>query len=124
MCSFGRESSDYLTISDFQFEIILDITDMLLIFQPYSIAGEIFMPIYDLLKEANINMNKCDNIDHTEEEEKNKSRKKPPHAILPEEEDDEVPVHGSDGGYLYLPQFRYIEILNIKVSMIVEINYF
>ncbi|KAJ8319405.1 hypothetical protein KUTeg_004496 [Tegillarca granosa] len=68
------------------------------IIKPYSIADEIYRPIYDLLEEANINI-KCDKNDNEDVEKK--STKKPPHAILPEEDDDEVPVHGSDGGAVY-----------------------
>lgn len=77
--------------------------------QGFDSQGNLYKPIQHLIEDADVDITTAEELIQVKKGNSN-DYKKPPHTILNEEEAEEIPVHGSEGGW--------VEIINVCLKSI------
>lgn len=77
--------------------------------QGFDSQGNLYKPIQHLIEDADVDITTAEELIQVKKDNSN-DYKKPPHTILNEEEAEEIPVHGSEGGW--------VEIINVCLKSI------
>lgn len=91
--------------------------------QGFDSQGNLYKPIQHLIEDADVDITTAEELIQVKKDNSN-DYKKPPHTILNEEEAEEIPVHGSEGGWVEMIQRSISRSEDLAVSFIfVGINF-
>lgn len=91
--------------------------------QGFDSQCNLYKPIQHLIEDADVDITTAEELIQVKKDNSN-DYKKPPHTILNEEEAEEIPVHGSEGGWVEMIQRSISRSEDLAVSFIfVGINF-
>lgn len=85
--------------------------------QGFDGQGNLYKPIQHLIEDADVDITTAEELIQVKKDNSN-DYKKPPHTILNEEEAEEIPVHGSEGGWVEMIQRSISRSEDLAVSFI------
>lgn len=85
--------------------------------QGFDSQCNLYKPIQHLIEDADVDITTAEELIQVKKDNSN-DYKKPPHTILNEEEAEEIPVHGSEGGWVEMIQRSISRSEDLAVSFI------